>query len=68
MLMILMLIGSSMIHTATEEFDNIQSWAAKNNLKVHQSKTKEMIVIGRRKSVLLLSSKKSYQEPNASIH
>ena len=52
-----LLIGSSMIHTATEEFDNIQSWAAKNNLKIHPSKTKEIIVIGRKKSVLLPSSK-----------
>ena len=46
-----------MIHTATEEFYNIQSWAAKNNLKIHPSKTKEMIVIGRKKSVRLPSSK-----------
>src|SRR6218665_3603068 len=52
-----LLIGSSMIHTATEEFENIQSWAAKNNLKIHPSKTKEMIVIGRKKSVRLPSSK-----------
>src|SRR6218665_1778495 len=52
-----LLIGSSMIHTATEEFDNIQSWTAKNNLKIHPSKTKEMIVIGHKKSVLLPSSK-----------
>src|SRR6218665_573257 len=46
-----------MIHTTIEEFDNIQSWAAKNNMKIHPSKTTEMIVIGRRKSVLLPSSK-----------
>jgi len=46
-----------MIHTATDEFDNFESWVAKNNLKIHPSKTKEMIVIGCKKSVLLPSSK-----------
>src|SRR6218665_2226028 len=44
-----LLIGSSMLHTAVEElFDNIKSWALKNNLKIHPSKTKEMIVVGLR--------------------
>src|SRR6218665_2760129 len=43
-----LLIGSSMLHTAVEEFDNINSWALKNNLKIHPSKTKEMIVVGHR--------------------
>jgi len=57
-----LLIGSSMIHTATEEFDNIQSWTAKNNLKIHPSKTKEMVVIGRKKSVLLPSRKQIIPE------
>src|SRR6218665_710397 len=37
-----------MLHTAVEEFDNINSWALKNNLKIHPSKTKEIIVFGRR--------------------
>src|SRR6218665_1098537 len=37
------LVGSAMVHTVTDEFNNIQSWAAKNNLKIHPSKTKEII-------------------------
>src|SRR6218665_3273318 len=45
-----LLIGSSMIHTAIEEYDNIRSWALKNNLKIHPSKTKEIIVVGRRRA------------------
>ena len=45
-----LLIGSLMIHTAIEEYDNISSWALKHNLKIHPWKTKEMIVVGRRRS------------------
>src|SRR6218665_205994 len=37
------LVGSAMVHTVTDEFNNIQSWAAKHNLKVNPSKTKEII-------------------------
>src|SRR6218665_3792015 len=37
------LVGSAMVHTVKEEFDNIKSWAAKNNLKIHPNKTKEII-------------------------
>jgi len=33
------------------EFNNIQSWAAKNNLKIHPSKTKEIIFSRRRSKV-----------------
>ena len=50
-----------MIHTATAEFGKIQSWAAKNNLKIHPPKAKEMIVVGCKKSVLLPSSKQIIQ-------
>jgi len=59
---IILLIGSSMLHSAVEEFDNINSWALKNNLKIHPSKTKEMIVVGRR-SILGTSHRpnQSYQ-------
>src|SRR6218665_586564 len=37
------LVGSAMVHTVKEEFDNIKSWAAENNLKIHPNKTKEII-------------------------
>src|SRR6218665_1465112 len=30
--------SSSMLHTAVEEFDNVNSWALKNNLKIYPSK------------------------------
>src|SRR6218665_869837 len=40
-----------MVHTVTDEFNNIQSWAAKNNLKIHPSKTKEIIFYRRRSNV-----------------
>src|SRR6218665_3257333 len=45
------LVGSAMVHTVTDEFNNIQSWAAKNNLKIHPSKTKEIIFSWRRSKV-----------------
>src|SRR6218665_1301082 len=50
------LVGSSMIHTVTEEFENIQTWAAKNNLKIHPNKTKEMLIFRRRTSRAKYSS------------
>src|SRR6218665_5504 len=42
------LVGSAMAHTVTDESNNIQSWAAKNNLKIHPRKTKEIIFSRRR--------------------
>src|SRR6218665_171420 len=45
------LVGSAMVHTVTDEFNNIQSWAAKNNLKIHPSKTKEIIFSRRHSKV-----------------
>src|SRR6218665_685409 len=49
-------IRSSMIHMVTEEFENIQTWAAKNNLKIHPNKTKEMLIFRRRTSRAKYSS------------
>src|SRR6218665_1716602 len=43
-------VSSFIIHTVTEEFENIQTWAAKNNLKIHPNKTKEMLIFRRRTS------------------
>src|SRR6218665_2825284 len=42
------LVGTAMVHTVKEEFDNIRSWAVKNNLKIHPNKTKEIIFYRRR--------------------
>src|SRR6218665_3528104 len=42
------LVGSAMVHTVKEEFENIKSWAAKNNFKIHPNKTKEIIFYRRR--------------------
>ena len=30
--------------TVTDEYDNIKKWAETNNMKIHPSKTKEMVV------------------------
>jgi len=42
-----LLIGSKNIGTAAEEFGNIQSWAARNNLCINSNKTKELIIFRR---------------------
>src|SRR6218665_647282 len=42
-----LLIGSNNIGTAAEEFRNIQSWAARNNLRINSNKTKELIIFRR---------------------
>ena len=34
-----LMIGSSNIHTTAEEFDNIQTWAMRNNLQINANKT-----------------------------
>jgi len=39
-----LLIGSNNIGTAVEEFGNIQSWAASNDLHISSNKTKELII------------------------
>ena|SRR6218665_1548093 len=39
-----MLVGSTSIGTINEEFNNIEKWAKNYNMKVHTSKTKEVIV------------------------
>lgn len=39
-----LLVGSTSIGTINEEFNNIEQWADNNNMKVHPSKTKELIV------------------------
>jgi len=39
-----LLIGSSLIHTAGEEVDNISRWAKSNNLRLNHSKTRVMLV------------------------
>src|SRR6218665_1201162 len=44
----IVLVGSAMVHTVKEEFDNIKSWAARNNLKIHPNKTNEIIFYRRR--------------------
>src|SRR6218665_824933 len=39
------------------------SWALKNNLKIHSSKTKEMLVVGRRSTRTQPPPNQSYQVP-----
>src|SRR6218665_254246 len=41
-------IQTNNIGTAAEEFRNIQSWAARNNLRINSNKTKELIIFRRR--------------------
>ena len=39
-----LLVGSTSIGTLVDEFDNIKKWAENNNMRIHSSKTKELIV------------------------
>src|SRR6218665_1351977 len=39
-----LLVGSTSIGTLVDEFDNIKKWAENNNMKIHPSKTKGLIV------------------------
>jgi len=41
-------VGSNHIATATAEFANISAWAAKNNLRLNQLKTRELVITRRR--------------------
>src|SRR6218665_2019508 len=43
-----LLVGSNHIATATAEFANISAWAAKNNLRLNQLKTRELVITRRR--------------------
>src|SRR6218665_3834119 len=43
-----LLFGSRSVGTDTDEFDNIRNWAAANNMLIHPSKTKELVVYRRR--------------------
>src|SRR6218665_1965094 len=43
-----LMVVSNNIGTTAEEFGNIQSWAAKNNLRINSNKTKELIIFRRR--------------------
>ena len=42
-----LLIGASMRHTVGEEMENVSSWARANNLRLNQSKSREMLIIRR---------------------
>ena len=44
-----LLVGSSHLGTVREEFEGISDWAKKNNLRLNTSKTREMIIFGKRK-------------------
>src|SRR6218665_1042044 len=59
-----LLIGSSNLQTAANEFKNIVTWADKNNLCLNRSKTKEMII--QRKSTA--SSKKQSDNHPGCVH
>ena len=37
-----LMVGSRNIGTIVDEFGNIQTWATRNNLRIHLNKTKEM--------------------------
>src|ERR1043165_4024240 len=50
-----LIIGSSQVHTAVEEFEHISDWASANNLRLNKSRTREM-VFSRRASIKLWSS------------
>src|SRR6218665_426288 len=39
-----LLVGSGCVSTVAEDFDNIKRWAEANNMAIHPSKTKELVV------------------------
>ena len=39
-----LLVGSRSVDTIAEEFEDIKDWAAANNMLIHPSKTKELVV------------------------
>src|SRR6218665_4201621 len=39
-----LLVGLRSIGTVTDEYDNIKKWAETNNMKIHSSQTKELVV------------------------
>ena len=43
-----LLVGSSQLHTALEEFEHITVWATKNKLQLNASKTKEIVFFKKR--------------------
>src|SRR6218665_2623048 len=52
-----LLVGSRSVGTVTDEFLNIRNWAAENNMLIHPSKTKELVVYrGRNRRFSALAS------------
>ena len=45
-----LLVGSGSVSTVAAEFDNIKRWAEANNMAIHPSKTKELVVYRARRS------------------
>lgn len=45
-----------MVYMVNEEFNNVQSWVAKSNLKIHSNTTKEIIFSQRRNDRAQFSS------------
>src|SRR6218665_2622124 len=39
-----LLVGSGSVSTVAAEFDNIKRWAEANNMSIHPSKTKELVI------------------------
>src|SRR6218665_1166597 len=39
-----LLVGSGSVSTVAAEFDNIKRWAEANNMVIHPSKTKELVI------------------------
>src|SRR6218665_1801331 len=50
-----LLVGSNHLSTATEEFEHISAWAMENNLCLNPNKTKEFIVIRKRRKSITCS-------------
>ena len=44
-----LVIPASNIHTRTDELNNIDSWARQNNLTLNRLKTKELVIVDRRR-------------------
>src|SRR6218665_801990 len=43
-----LLVGSNCITTVADEIANMKDWVARNNMRIHPTKTKELVVCGTR--------------------
>src|SRR6218665_3209204 len=58
-----LLVGSGSVSTVAAQFDNIKSWAEANNMAIHPSKTKELVIYRARRRLPPLSKEQKGYSP-----